>query len=125
MVIKDQYMNGLPVSSTMIIWEEVPENTKLYVIPNDMISDSDREVIQKCQGHYINFNNYDESVNEALNCLCNALSPIDKPGYLAPDHLDWACRYSMYMMCGNDRESNYKPIEGVNITHVYLCGFIM
>lgn len=42
------------MSYTLLIWEEVPETTHLFLIPNDVITPAQRELLKQAQGRLIN-----------------------------------------------------------------------
>lgn len=107
---------------TLLIWEEIPENTRLALIPNDALDDEDRRVLRAAHGKYINSTGVSKEDLVVLDCLNNALCPKDE--YLSDEHpkgSKWAMRWHAYLKA--DEDSN--PIEGENITYVYRAGFIL
>lgn len=85
------------VPSTLLIWEEVPESVKLYLIPNK-VADTCREELEIANGTYVNNDD-----NAGLYFLDTAL---EAGGSLAQYETRSALAY-------------------VNITHVYVSGFIL
>lgn len=106
---------------TLLVWEEVPETTKLYLIPNSTLDAEDHTTLKTANGNYINGGtDNDDGAETALDCINNALCEDAK--YLDDDHpagSKWAQRWKDYEQ-GKD-----KPIEGVIVTHVYVCGFLL
>lgn len=108
-----------PVPSTLLIWEQVPESTDLYVIPNDTLDDDAREVLTRAHGYYINGDTPPLS-GIAINCISAALT--DNPDHLPDEHAPgskWAQRWSTY------KQDPKTPLAGTHITHVVRCGFLL
>src|SRR5262249_25245519 len=103
---------------TLIVWEEVPESTKIVLIPNDVLMDLDVEIFRTAQGRYINLDNTPEQ-EKALDCINNALTSDE--GCLSEDHPKgsrWAMRFAEYL------QEFDKPIEDKMITRVFVMGFL-
>jgi hypothetical protein len=106
---------------TLLIWEEIPENTRLVVIPNNTLDESDLKVLTKAHGKYIN-NEDDPESYKALNCINNAL--CQNAEHLDKEHpvgSKWAQRWKDHY----SREGEFPPVLDKIITRVYLCGFIL
>ena len=105
---------------TLLIWEEVPETTKVVLIPNETLDEGDRAVLRTAHGHLINSVGLTPEQNRALDCLNNALCL--KEEYLGPEHpvgTRWAMRWKDFI---HDQKT---PIEGKMISAAYIAGFIM
>lgn len=99
------------MTSTLIIWEEIPENTKLFLIPNE-VADKHREYLTQCQNKYINSND----MNEGLSFLNYALA---KEGDVDDTKSPYAGLFASYEVKLN------QPLTNQHITHVYHTGFIL
>lgn len=105
---------------TLIIWEEVPEETSLYLIPDSILNNEDREVLKVSHGNYINHTKSTDEQEKALDCLSNAF--CREPKYLGEDHpvgSRWAMRFIDYKLEGDALEINKY------ITKVIRCGFLL
>ena len=104
---------------TLLIWEEVPESTKVAVIPNDTLDADTHAVLARAHGKYINSTNTPPEDEAALECVNLAMCSDSK--YIGAEHLGskWTMRFSSFVA---DSE---KPITGKLITHVYRCGFLL
>lgn len=105
---------------TLLIWEEIPESTKLVLIPNDTLDASDIDALRKSNGKFINHDVYPDDVRDALNCLSDAL--CSKAEHLSdknPAGSKWALRWKDCI------QDDAKPIEGKPITTVFLSGFCL
>ncbi len=101
---------------TLVIWEEVPENIQLWLIPDKAINDEDRKVLDEAQITYINS---DENI-EATKLLSDAFAS-EKDNCQDPGSI-WACRWKQYFY--GDR-AKAAPIKDVKVSHVYLTGWFM
>jgi|WetSurMetagenome_2_1015567.scaffolds.fasta_scaffold1443765_1 hypothetical protein len=97
---------------TLLIWEEVPEDTKLFLIPNEDLPEQYREVFTAAQDKFINS---DDDV-DATNQICCMLG---KPEHSDPRHLAVAGTLCCYQL------DKSEPIVGKVITHVYYTGFML
>jgi hypothetical protein len=103
---------------TLLVWELVPEDTEMYLIPND-VADTCRKYLDLAHGSYINgvgWQAEDKSLNQGLLYLNQALSDDD---------------------CGQDEFAAFKgilkgfkvdskkPIVDTTVTYVYHSGFIL
>ena len=106
-----------PVESTLLIWEEVPDATKLYVIPNN-VAEPRRELLDQAHGHLINDSNWDS--NPGLLFLSSALmdaSEDSAPGEFQP--------YLVSSTEASRLTPGMTPIKGAHITHVVFSGFLL
>lgn len=98
---------------TLLVWEEIPENTKMFMIPNE-IADKYRNYLEEAHNRYINI----DETNDGMNFLNYALAKEK-----------WAEGYPMEEHTGvfADYEVNFKnnPISNVQITFVYHSGFCL
>lgn len=109
----------MPNSHTLLIWEEVPESTKLYLIPNKAIDGDSRMYLHLAHGHYINAK-VSEEAELALLCINAAL--VENPEHLHDEHppgSKWAQRWVAY------KQDPKTALLDVHITHVYRCGFLL
>lgn len=98
----------------LLIWEEIPEDTKLYLI-NDPTEEQLKMLEQACN-KYINF----DDVNEAMDYICAALTAKeykDDPGVI--DSVKNKSVISIWDEC-----KVTAPLDGP-IDKVYLSGFYM
>lgn len=93
-------------------WEEVPENTKLFLIPNTE-AEKYRKVLASCHNNYLG-NQLEE--DEDLFTICALVAA--KVEYLSEEHKDIAALWHKYLVTGD------KDIVGP-ITRVYLTGVIL
>ena len=106
---------------TLLMWEEVPEDTKLFLLPNDTIDDEALQVLRKANGKYINHVDATKADLDALNCIGNAVCSTAE--YLDDDHpvgSKWALRWT-----GCLHEEGTGPIEGKTITAVFCAGILV
>lgn len=99
-------------TSTLLIWEEIPEETILYVIPNDAIDATLRSCLVGAHGQYINSVGWDK--NQSLVALNEYV--YDDASVDATPQNNALAQYKV--------ESD-KPLTGVVITHVYRSGFLL
>lgn len=103
---------------TLLIWEEIPESIKFYVIPDANLDEEDRKVLDRCQGKYINHTEQTDEESRALDCVNAALT--ENREYLPsghPPNSKWACRFQDY-------KTEAGPL-GVTISHIVQCGFLL
>jgi hypothetical protein len=102
---------------TLLIYEEVPENTNLYLIPNE-VANSYRGHLREAHGRYINA---DQS-NDGMQFLSNALGePRDSDEHWK----DIAGVLREYKVAKQDKDGNMPQITGVVVTDVCISGFIL
>lgn len=104
-------------SYTLIVYEEIPENTKLFLVPNDEINSKQREMLAKVAGCFINTETQIDECNWLSNILCKKKSHCARWSN-DDDHSDW-CAWSKHQ-----KESDVQ-IEGVVITNVIVTGFVL
>ena len=97
---------------TLLVWEEVPEDTKMYLIPNE-VANKYRHWFEEAHGRYIN---RDEN-NDGMDFLNYALSK-DKwaEGYPMEEHAGVLADYQVKMG---------SPIVDTHITSVYHSDFCL
>lgn len=97
---------------TVLVYEEVPEECSLYLIPND-VADQYREFLEKAHAHYTNTDGDNEGT-DFLNIALEApaFADKDKPN----PHSSIFVQY---------KQEKDKPIIGQPITHVYVSGFVL
>lgn len=103
---------------TLLIWEEVPERTSLFLIPNTVLTEEERKILHTAHGHHINADEVTKEEDKALSYINDALcenkehcSPSSKRG-------GWATKWHKH-------KTEDRPLENVGVTHVYRCGFVM
>jgi hypothetical protein len=77
------------MNKVLLIWEEVPEETKLYYF--DGLTDEEYNKLCMCQNHFINMKNVGETDDEAaaLNWLNSWLE--NKQNYLLSKNVPFKC----------------------------------
>lgn len=58
----------------LIVWEEIPETTVLYALPESIVGEEEKKMLRLCAGHYINVDNESKNIDEALDQLSNMLA---------------------------------------------------
>lgn len=97
---------------TLIIWEEIPEQTKLFIIPNE-VADKYRHFLDQAHNTYININ----EMNDGL-CFLNYAVNKNNDNEEEEDnkHKNLFLQYQI----------NYDmPLINQNITYVYHSGFVL
>jgi len=105
------------MSKTLLVWEEIPEDRRFYLIPNEIVSKY-QEFFDAAHNKYINC---DED-NEGMRFLNNALSAEKTDAEEGWDDGD----FNQYR--GVLREYQVpteQPVRGEVITDVYLSGFAL
>ena len=99
------------MSYALLIWEEVPEETKLYLIPNE-VAEKYESFLKDAHNNLINTVGWEE--HPGLFFLNTALGDeVPEPGY--EEHLGVLRQYKV---------DTADPLTE-NITKVYLSGFIL
>jgi hypothetical protein len=101
-------MNG---PYTLLIYEEVPENTRLFLIPNEEITDEQDKVLKACQNKFVNSDDHTDEM-DTLSEL------IAKKKEHCRDGSKHACLWGDY------EEGKEKPLKGT-ITRVFISGFML
>lgn len=118
---------------TVLVYEEIPENSSIYLIPNEEVEKDNRWQLMRLA--HQKFINQDES-NEGMRFLSHALvdeKHIDEDEYFddgytnypggerilerEPAPREWRCVFAKY------RQDADKVIEGVTVTRVIVSGF--
>ena len=98
---------------SLLVFESIPEKTDFYLIPNT-VADPIRNFLEAAHNKFINA----DEMNDGLLFLNAALSTED------PE--TWNEEFRKYVgMLTACKVDNTKPITGVNITAVYLSGFVL
>lgn len=102
------------ISYTLLIWEEVPETRKVYLIPNS-VAHKYRDLFNIAHNTFINC----QKMNDGLDFLSQAL--LDDIEYAIKDSRYYtnACEFVKYKI------DNTTPIINKKITHVYISGFYL
>ena len=99
------------MSSTLIIYEEVPEKTKLFVIPNSEITEQQRAWLQETHNNLINC----DDMNDGMRFFNTAISS-EKPEE----------GFEEFKAIWEGKEiDNKEPLTNANITNVYITGFVL
>lgn len=99
--------------NTLLIWEEVPETIKLYVIPND-VAEQYLTHLEQAHQKYINTEGWDS--NTGLLFLNTALIEDDTPAEVG---------FEQYAGVLNQYKVNSdKPLQA-NISRVFVSGFML
>lgn len=96
---------------TLLVWEVVPEDTFMYLIPND-IATKYSHFLNNAHNKFINAND----MAPGLNFLCYALSDE------RCNDLEYQKYQGIFMQYKHDIKN---PIVNKTITHVYLSGFML
>jgi hypothetical protein len=98
------------MSHTLLIWEKVPEDTEMYLIPNEVF-DLYEGYMKEAQNHFINSDN----MNEGMAFLNTALGEEEAEAGMC-EYLGIFRQYKV---------SVKEPLLDKNITAVYLSGFVL
>jgi hypothetical protein len=103
----------------LLIWEEVPESTKLLLIPSEELNEEDVEVLRIANGHLQNTCDLTTKQAAAIDKISNALCSNEK--YIDERYVGtrWAMTLTKYIV------SDDATIEGKRITSVYRTGYVM
>jgi hypothetical protein len=106
-------VSSMKTQETLLIFENVPESTDLYLIPNAP------EWVALAHGLYINHVDCPSRgpAREALDRLNDALA--EKPEHCATPDGEWACAFRKY------RLKDDKPIVTKGRVKIVRCGFLM
>jgi hypothetical protein len=97
---------------TLLVYEMVPEDTNLYLIPNQ-VADQYRHFLQQAAGKFVN----SDDTNDGMHFLIAATSP--KKEYVDNDWTEYGMIFHPYLL------SDQSAIEDKIITAIYLSGFIL
>lgn len=107
---------------TLVIWEQVPEQTDLYLIPNSEIDDEMRVIMQGAHNKLINS---DDDVEDALK-LNAALSPKDDGRPLDEQEYPVDEKYFVYWgRFAQYKVDNKYPVQDTHVTFIYLSGWYL
>lgn len=100
--------------NTLVIWEEVPETTKLYVIPNNLLTEERLELLQQCAGTFVNT----DSEKEATIWLMETLT--EEREYCTNESVPESekCIFAQYKI-------DAKEVIIADISRVVLSGFML
>ena len=99
------------MTHSLVIYEMVPEETRLFLLPN-AVADLYRDFLTQAHNKFVN----NDEMNEGMHFLMAATSP--KMEYVDEDMKDVGCIFHQYLLV------NELPFEGT-ITHVYVTGFCL
>jgi hypothetical protein len=97
---------------TLIIWQEIPENCKLYLVPNELITPEHAQLIAEANGKIINA----DDDCDGLLFLNAAISEVQ-----FDEDLQFHEQCGLYV----NLEVDALSIKNVKITSVCLTGFLL
>lgn len=106
------------MSHTLLIWEMVPEETRMYLIPNVVLTEEHIAFLNEAQGHMIS--GTDATDNNGLQFLNQALSDEE-----------WVDGFEQYRglfrkyEVPTDENNRLPALVNQTITRVYFAGFIL
>lgn len=100
---------------SLLVWEEIPENTTFVLIPNN-VANIYRNHLEQAHNKFIN----SDDENDGMRFLNAALmdNPEDAWDDYSKTHASVLAQYKRADRGGS-------PIVNVYITHVYLSGFVL
>ena len=104
------------MSNTVVIFSEIPEDTRIFVIPDEVITPEHELLLAGSHGKLVNFDGYDDSLRFVNNAFCKVLEHCG--GDEIPE--DWKCIYTQYEV----KIEVGKPILG-RVSRVIHTGFIL
>lgn len=104
--------------NTLLVWEQLPETSSLYLIPNSEIDEEMRATLALAHGKLINCDDLTDEQSEAINRLTNILSV--EPEYVDKNYkgTKWDSTWAKYQLPDGE------PTMTV-ITHVYKTGWVL
>lgn len=116
--------------NVFLIFEYVPEETKMYYIPN--VSEEDIAILDKANGNYINTNSSAEGVEAALHVMdfISEDTYCEKPGCKTNSKwLKYEIKYNaddkgpVFNIWDKEALEGSRPSKIID--RVYFCGMIM
>lgn len=99
---------------TMLIWESYPEETFLYLIPEEAVTEFQRRMLRDAHGHWLNTVGCPEAPRHVWNFITEE-DHVEDAG-TPPDLIgSWA----QFMVTSSD------PLEQTHIAHVYSSGIAL
>ncbi len=119
------------MTNTLLIWEEVPEATRLFLIPNDIITLEQNKFLREAHGKFVN----NDPMNDGMDFLNAAVTKREHKvtkadcigpsnGFIPPSELFFAnqCAWAEFEV---PKENMMNLKEGGEITRVCLSGFLL
>lgn len=115
-------------TNTLLIWEEIPEDTTLYLLPSE-VADKYLDLLTQAHNKFINFSDYNEGLAFLNAALCDE-EHIDDNEYFEDENgisnktpgikakKEWRCIFAKYKV------DESLPLEA-NISRVILSGFAL
>jgi hypothetical protein len=97
---------------TLLLWELLPEDVFIYVIPNSVITEDQREILENSHKRIINS---DEDIEDSL--ILNDMLAEEKKYCNSEIDEKYHCIWGQY------KEECSKPLKDKVITNVYWSGF--
>lgn len=101
-------------NSTLLIWEDNPDNIVFYLIPNE-VADKYRMQLEEAHGTYITF----VSENDATRFVFSAISEYEYDDDYVCESLE-----ATHGIFKSYKLEGASPIIGANINSVYLVGCV-
>jgi hypothetical protein len=108
------------VTHTLIIFEQVPESTQLYLVPDSEIDEEHRKVLRTAHGNLVNTVDLELEEEDAINCISSILCKTED--HLAEAHPKgsrWAMHWAKY------EKQVDEPLEGLSVSNVYWTGWVL
>jgi hypothetical protein len=111
-----------PMKHTLLIYSEVPEDTKFYLIPDRVIREEHRALLNESHGRMINSDDMNNGMSFVSNAICKEEKFCDDT---TPKewHCIWA-KYQVEMVAGQPFVA-MSDDEDWSITSVVHTGFIL
>ena len=109
-------------SSTLLIWEQVPESTTLYVIPDSKIVPQMREWLRAAHNKFINADEENDGMTFLNVALCENKSDVPEDSRFYP----FVGIFVPYKLGPDPFESDGSgPTKFDKILSVYVSGFVL
>ena len=99
------------MNHTLLIWEEVPEQITLYLLPSS-VEKTFREVLEKSHNHFVNEEGWE--MNQGLNKLNDLI--------YGNDEVSAEGEFSTYKL---DNQNPLIMVPSCSITRVYRSGYLL
>lgn len=96
----------------LLIYEMVPENTVVYLLPVNQFTEEELTKVLRCHGHFINQADQPEEAEVAMAWLAERLPELDQ--------------FRVYGTGGGHQEAVDVPFDkSIPVRHLVLTGFLM
>ena len=102
--------------STLIVYAQIPERTDFYVVPNEVITAEQAELLELAHGMLVNGDEMNPGMDFLMNAVCDA------PEHCSPESPpQWRCVWAKFK-----REvAPLYPLTDVQVTRIVYSGFIL